>query len=468
MLPKLQPITARISFGYLRETGTTAEIVRKFPKVAGAGCPSEDSIGRSTLNIKRMNGRKFGGKPMGKDGELVWTDRWSFSSQLLVLSFKKPTPTENNFARGYSSHQPKIYPSAMPSLAHVLNAFTSQPSSSAKKREYKFFDVPPLGTGGFAVVKLAHWKKHGLEVAVKVVDKRVVEDKEKYLRILIVGWGQALDQRHEHICPLLDWFETSHHYYLTFPALEGGELLDKILDKRRFNEEESRRAMLVILDTLSYIHRQGVIHRDIKAENFLYKSRDSQIDDFQLIDFGISKILDDKTNNDPKIQTEVSGTPGYAAPEVFLRSGYGKNADVFSAGVVLYAMLSGSTPWDSKDPWDLLKETTQMKHVSFQNRRFDGVSQAAKDFVTLCMEPNPHKRPSAAEALKHHWIQTPVLPSSTPPSRPPSPGPNPGPYAHPPDPDHPIQILKRQETLKILPNGAQSELSRRLTREPVN
>ncbi|KAL7415492.1 kinase-like domain-containing protein [Mrakia frigida] len=362
----------------------------------------------------------------------------------------------------------------MPFLANVLNVFSSQPPSVVKKREYKFLDVPPLGSGGYATVRLARWKhphdtfpddltQDGL-VAVKIVDKKAVQDKEKYMRILVAGWGHSLSERHPHICPLLDWFESSNHYYLTFPLMQGGELLQKILDKKRFSEEETRRALIVILDTLVYIHHQGVIHRDIKAENFLYRTKESPIDDFNLIDFGISKILDTASDDDPKIQMEVSGTPGYAAPEVFLRTGYGKNADCFSVGVVGYAMLCGSSPWDSKEPWDLVQETVKMREVNFKGRRFDRVSEEAKNFICLLMTPNPHKRPSSAEARAHEWLQNPCPPSSHPPTRPASPNAEdaPGPRSGLPDPDHPMEVLRKQDTLKP---GVETMLSRRLTRD---
>ncbi|KAJ9093199.1 hypothetical protein QFC21_006516 [Naganishia friedmannii] len=225
-----------------------------------------------------------------------------------------PTHHHNHFASFFTQHH------ATNSSSHTQMPYSNNSHSSSKKKDYEFFPhASPIGSGGYSDVVKASWKaRGGMVVAVKVVRKEAVKDHAEYIKI--IG----------------PWFESSSKYYVTFPLLTGGELLERLNTRGRFTEDAARRVMRVMLNTLTYIHSHGIIHRDIKPDNFLYRSPESDVDDFVIIDFGISKILDTESEDDPKTQTEVAGTPGYAAPEVFKRTGYGKNQDVFGVGVIAY------------------------------------------------------------------------------------------------------------------------------------
>lgn len=196
------------------------------------------------------------------------------------------------------------------------------------------------------------------------------------------------------------WFESTHKYYVTFPLLTGGELLERLNKRGRFTEAASKRVMKVMLETLEFIHSKGIIHRDIKPDNFLYRHPDAEVDDFLMIDFGICAVTDHFDEDDPKDQYEIAGTPGYAAPEVFFRKGYGKNADVFGAGVIAYNILSASSPWKSTDYVQLIRETMRAQ-VEFRPGPFKDVSDEACAFVSALVDPNPHRRPSSKRALEH-------------------------------------------------------------------
>ncbi|KAG7532061.1 hypothetical protein FFLO_03869 [Filobasidium floriforme] len=284
------------------------------------------------------------------------------------------------------------------------NFFRQSPRSSHRKKDYDFGPAGslPIGEGGSGQVMRAR-SKDGRCVAVKVVRKEAVMEHSEYLKILHDGFDRIHDNRN--ICKYTFWFESSHKYYLVFPLMTGGELLERLNTRGRFTEEAVKRIMLRILDTLSFIHSHGIIHRDIKPDNFLYRSEDSAIDDVVLIDFGISKILDknQEGTTDPKTQIEVAGTPGYAAPEVFLKTGYGKNQDVFGVGVIAYNLLSASTPWRSRGYADLIRESMRAE-VDFPPGPFRGVSEQAILFVKYLMQPDPHARPSSAQALDHPWL----------------------------------------------------------------
>ncbi|KAJ9105775.1 hypothetical protein QFC20_004262 [Naganishia adeliensis] len=280
------------------------------------------------------------------------------------------------------SGSPRESPHSTPHMGHFTALFTHHSDahshgsssaasttttghSSAKKREYEFFPhAPPIGSGGYSDVLKARWlAREGQVVAVKVVRKEAVKDHAEYLKII----GPSLPAPSS-------WFESSSKYYVTFPLLTGGELLERLNTRGRFSEDAARRVMRVMLETLAYIHSKGIIHRDIKPDNFLYRTPESDVDDFVIIDFGISKILDHPAEDDPKTQTEVAGTPGYAAPEVFRRTGYGKNQDVFGVGVIAYNLLSASSPWKAQEYMALIQETIRAD-PEFRPGPFRGVSE---------------------------------------------------------------------------------------------
>lgn len=318
--------------------------------------------------------------------------------------------------------------------------FSKDPHSQSRRKEYDFLDTSPIGTGGYSEVRLARWHpktfppiveewlaqqrkwaaqhpgaehgekivpkgdasgKQGLVVAVKVVKKDAVRNNPEYFKILQRGFGKV--REHMHVCYCLDWYETSSSYFLSFPYLDGGELLERLNTRGRFTEQATKQIIRVMLDTLGFVHYHGMIHRDIKPDNFLYRHKDSGITDFFLIDFGIAKVLDFEGEEDPKDCFEILGTPGYAAPEVYQRTGYGKNSDVFGVGVIAFNLLSSSSPWRENQYVPLIRETIRCQPV-FNDGPFRGVSDEAKKFILTLMDPNGYTRPSARQALAHPWL----------------------------------------------------------------
>ncbi|KAK8845277.1 hypothetical protein IAR55_005990 [Kwoniella newhampshirensis] len=283
---------------------------------------------------------------------------------------------------------------------HPTQKGDSGPHAAHRKKEFAF-DNTTLGAGGYSKVIKAKWKARGsMVVAVKVVRKEAVKDREAYLRIIDIGFPRI--NEHPNICAGLDWFETPSKFYVTFPILTGGELLERLNTRGRFTEEATKRVMKVILDILAFIHSHGIIHRDIKPDNFLYRTPNSEVEDILLIDFGISKVLPGQNDDDPKNQYEAGGTPGYAAPEVFCGTGYGKNSDLFGAGVICYNLLSSWSPWESQDTLALIQETAH-SNINFPEGPFEGVSEQAKLFIRNLLQP-PNRRPSAKIAGKHPWL----------------------------------------------------------------
>lgn len=137
---------------------------------------------------------------------------------------------------------------------------------------------------------------------------------------------------------------------------------------------------------------------DLKPENLLYLTRaaDSEL---VLADFGIAKMLE----NPAEVLTSMAGSFGYAAPEVMLKQGHGKAVDMWSLGVITYTLLCGYSPFRAENLTDLIEEC-RTGRIIFHERYWKDVSQDAKDFILTLLQPDPHKRVTSEEALKHQWL----------------------------------------------------------------
>lgn len=149
---------------------------------------------------------------------------------------------------------------------------------------------------------------------------------------------------HPNLVKLIEKFEDSKKMYLVQEYLSGEQLFERLKNKEFLDEEYSRKIFQQILEAINYIHKHNVSHRDIKPENFVFV--DNTSDNVKLIDFGLAmhfkiRPSDNKIMN--RMQTRV-GTAWYTAPEVFKRQ-YTEKCDIWSAGVMLYVMLSGYPPF---------------------------------------------------------------------------------------------------------------------------
>lgn len=138
---------------------------------------------------------------------------------------------------------------------------------------------------------------------------------------------------------------------------------------------------------------------DLKPENLLYltSAPDSPL---VLADFGIAKMLDSPS----EVLTTMAGSFGYAAPEVMLKQGHGKAVDMWSMGVITYTLLCGYSPFRSENLPDLIEECRNARIV-FHERYWKDVSKDAKDFIMTLLQPDPNKRATSQEALRHPWLK---------------------------------------------------------------
>nr|XP_049707086.1 uncharacterized protein LOC110377828 isoform X1 [Helicoverpa armigera]XP_049707087.1 uncharacterized protein LOC110377828 isoform X2 [Helicoverpa armigera]XP_049707088.1 uncharacterized protein LOC110377828 isoform X3 [Helicoverpa armigera]XP_049707089.1 uncharacterized protein LOC110377828 isoform X4 [Helicoverpa armigera]XP_049707090.1 uncharacterized protein LOC110377828 isoform X5 [Helicoverpa armigera]XP_049707091.1 uncharacterized protein LOC110377828 isoform X6 [Helicoverpa armigera] len=246
-----------------------------------------------------------------------------------------------------------------------------------------------IGTGNFAVVKLATHIITKSKVAIKIIDKsRLDEDnlKKTFREIAIMK-----KLRHPHIVRLYQVMESSHTIYLVTEYAPNGEIFDHLVSRGRMTEPEAARAFAQMVAAVGYCHAHGVVHRDLKAENLLL-DKDMNI---KLADFGFSN---EYTAGSPL--ATWCGSPPYAAPELFEGRQYdGPKADIWSLGVVLYVLVCGALPFDGSTLHELRSVVLSGK---FRIPYF--MSQDCEHLIRHMLVVEPEKRLSLRSVARHRWL----------------------------------------------------------------
>jgi serine/threonine protein kinase len=258
-----------------------------------------------------------------------------------------------------------------------------------------------LGLGAFAVVFIGTHRPTGAQYAVKQIDRSTMfwGDRDA-LQDEIVNLKMA--RAGPNIVQLYEVYEEKAFCYLIMEVMEGGELLECIIEKKTtFTEKEARSAVRCVLRALAYLHSNRVAHRDIKPENLLLSDPyQKDLNTVKLADFSFAR----KVQNRNDCRT-LCGTPGYLSPEMLERfPAYDVKCDVWSVGCLLFLLLGGFLPFDDEDD-DVVFDLTRKGQFEFRPEFWNSVSQSAKDLVTKMLTVNPKKRISASRALQSHWIE---------------------------------------------------------------
>ncbi|TFK20624.1 CAMK/CAMK1 protein kinase [Coprinopsis marcescibilis] len=256
-----------------------------------------------------------------------------------------------------------------------------------------------LGSGTYAIVKEAIHIHTGKYYACKVINKKLMEGREHMVRNEIAVL-KRISSGHSNIVTLHDYFETAHNLYLVFDLCTGGELFDRICAKGNYYEADAAGLIRTIFKAVKHIHDAGIVHRDLKPENLLFKTQaeDAAI---MIADFGLSRVMEEEKLS---MLTEICGTPGYMAPEIFKRTGHGKPVDVWAMGVITYFLLAGYTPFDRESQQQEMEAIIAGDYKFEPEEYWMNVSDTAKDFVKYCLTTDPVKRPTATQALAHKWL----------------------------------------------------------------
>jgi len=261
-----------------------------------------------------------------------------------------------------------------------------------------------LGSGISGMVRLCTHKTTGVKYAVKSLDLGLVATEEglQQLREEIAIMCQ-LD--HPNIVRLEEVYESHSEIYLVQELCEGGELFDRLDEQPDYHYSESRCAALVkqMICSVRYIHSKGIIHRDLKLENFLFSTKlgDSEL---KMIDFGLSKHF----SFFGEVQHQAVGTPYTVSPEV-IRGSYDERCDVWAIGVITYLLLSGDPPFGGcGGPESLMqvRENILKGNLEFlPEEDWANVSIDAKEFILGLLVTDPNARPTAKTCQDSKWLQ---------------------------------------------------------------
>uniref|UniRef100_A0A7N0TPN1 non-specific serine/threonine protein kinase n=1 Tax=Kalanchoe fedtschenkoi TaxID=63787 RepID=A0A7N0TPN1_KALFE len=291
--------------------------------------------------------------------------------------------------------KPKLPPQMKRVSSAGLRVSVLQTETGNFKEHYTF--GRKLGQGQFGTTFLCVEKTTGKEYACKTIAKRKlltdedVEDVRREIQIMHHLAG------HPNVVSIKGAYEDPIAVHVVMELCAGGELFDRIIKRGHYTERKAADLTRVIVGVVEACHSLGVMHRDLKPENFLFinQEEDSLL---KTIDFGLSMFFKpgEKFN-------DVVGSPYYVAPEV-LRKRYGPEADVWSAGVMLYILLSGVPPFWAESEQGIFEEVLHGK-LDFSSDPWPSISESAKDLVRRMLVRDPKRRLTAYEVLCHPWIQ---------------------------------------------------------------
>ncbi|KAF7057633.1 hypothetical protein CFC21_064850 [Triticum aestivum] len=201
---------------------------------------------------------------------------------------------------------------------------------------------------------------------------------------------------HPNVVRIRGAYEDALFVHLVMELCAGGELFDRIVAKGHYSERAAAQLIRTIVGVVEGCHSLGVMHRDLKPENFLFAST-AEDAPLKATDFGLSVFYKpgDKF-------ADVVGSPYYVAPEVLLKC-YGPEADVWSAGVILYILLCGVPPFWAESETGIFKQVLRGK-LDLETEPWPSISDSAKDLVRKMLIRDPTKRETAHEVLCHPWI----------------------------------------------------------------
>ncbi|XP_076009459.1 MAP kinase-interacting serine/threonine-protein kinase 1 [Genypterus blacodes] len=280
-----------------------------------------------------------------------------------------------------------------------------------------------LGQGAYAKVQGCVSLQNGNEYAVKIIEKSAGHSRSRVFREVETLYQC---QGNKNVLEIIQFFEDNSCFYLVFEKLRGGTILTHIQNRKHFNELEASKVVRDIAQALDFLHTKGIAHRDLKLENILCEHPDRVLP-VKICDFDLGSGVKLSSACTPITTPELTtpcGSAEYMAPEVVEvftdeASFYDKRCDLWSLGVILYILLSGSPPFTghcgSDCGWDRgetcrncqnhLFDSIQQGSYEFPDKDWAHITEEAKDLISKLLVRDAKRRLSAAQVLKHPWVQ---------------------------------------------------------------
>ncbi|XVE75839.1 hypothetical protein DITRI_Ditri12bG0123600 [Diplodiscus trichospermus] len=254
-----------------------------------------------------------------------------------------------------------------------------------------------LGHGQFGTTFHCVEKGTGKEFACKSIAKRKLKTHDDVIDVRREIQIMHHLAGHPNVISIKGAYEDPVAVHVVMELCAGGELFDRIVKRGHYTERKAAEIARIIVAVVEACHSMGVMHRDLKPENFLFANEEED-SPLKAIDFGLSIFF-----KPGEILSDVVGSPYYVAPEV-LRKRYGPEADVWSAGVIIYILLSGVPPFWGETEQEIFEEVLH-GNLDFTSDPWPSISESAKDLVTKMLDRDTKKRITAYEVLRHPWVQ---------------------------------------------------------------
>ena len=270
-------------------------------------------------------------------------------------------------------------------------------SSSGKAFEQLYQWGRVIEQGDFSTMRDARHKKSKEYFTVKSIKRSDLETVDAVALQDEISTLQILKEC-PHIITLHDVFEEPDYTFMVIERLQGGELIDRVIEKSHYTENEARRVAKNILAGLEFCHDRRIANRNIKTENLLLPTKEDLFD-VRISDFGFAK----RVLYPNSLKTQI-GTEGYVAPEIIEhRPAYDVQCDMWSMGVVLYMLIGGYRPFRGEG--EMVLRMTRYGEYKFHKRYWKDISEEAKILIARMLTVDPICRITATAALNSDWIR---------------------------------------------------------------
>ena len=358
-------------------------------------------------NIKIFNGLRNTSEKKNSKIKSKSTEKLNMQQQIKTLKNELNNNNITNIEE--SKKEINIYMAESLNLTEYIKNFYKK-NKKYPQTNLNFYKYGRLiGQGAFGKVNLGLNVLTGRVVAIKSFNKKNFDVNNDFMKKIIYETNLMKKLNHKNVTKILEMFEDDKYILIIMEYINGGNLFSFVKKRRKLTEKISKFLFRQIILGLKHIHSKNIVHRDVKLENILIDLNNT----IKICDFGIGRVL----SSPQELLHDQCGTPMYMAPEILFSTkekGYkGFPVDIWSAGIALYIMLSGTLPFSIKKEDSILdmNENNKKKNVALkqaimftQPKKIEKISDKAKDLLHGLLNKDPNKRLTIEQILKHPWL----------------------------------------------------------------